>query len=169
MGTEIPYPSKTSKLGAWPRNSSSSAGSSTIGSVFTTHFKKRVVVHVRHHAVHVDDVLRHDHEGDVLATTMSMWVMSSAMSMMSMWLMSSTTMTMPSSSMRTMTMTAVMPTAAMTMPSSSAMSMSMSYAMTKSMSMSSMMSLTVGWSMMMISVVRHFLMYCSNQSSENWN
>nr|POE85660.1 putative alpha-mannosidase [Quercus suber] len=29
-------------------------------------FLKRVVVHVRHHAVHVDVVLRHDHEGDVL-------------------------------------------------------------------------------------------------------
>nr|POF09809.1 hypothetical protein CFP56_67417 [Quercus suber] len=28
--------------------------------------RKRVVVHVRHHADHVDDVLRHDHEGDVL-------------------------------------------------------------------------------------------------------
>ena len=28
--------------------------------------RKRVVVHVRHHADHVDDVLRHDHAGDVL-------------------------------------------------------------------------------------------------------
>uniref|UniRef100_A0A7N2LH27 Uncharacterized protein n=1 Tax=Quercus lobata TaxID=97700 RepID=A0A7N2LH27_QUELO len=28
--------------------------------------RKRVVVHVRRHADHVDDVLRHDHEGDVL-------------------------------------------------------------------------------------------------------
>nr|POE76778.1 hypothetical protein CFP56_43544 [Quercus suber] len=28
--------------------------------------RKRVVVHIRHHADHVDDVLRPDHEGDVL-------------------------------------------------------------------------------------------------------
>ncbi|KAF3961535.1 hypothetical protein CMV_013859 [Castanea mollissima] len=28
--------------------------------------RKRVVVHVRHHADHLDDVLHHDHEGDVL-------------------------------------------------------------------------------------------------------
>nr|POE76087.1 hypothetical protein CFP56_05054 [Quercus suber] len=28
--------------------------------------RKRVVLHVRHHADHVNDVLRHDHAGDVL-------------------------------------------------------------------------------------------------------
>nr|POE76782.1 hypothetical protein CFP56_43548 [Quercus suber] len=28
--------------------------------------RKRAVVHVRHHADHVDDLLRHDHAGDVL-------------------------------------------------------------------------------------------------------